>query len=164
MFQLLLESFEGIRTIRSHSGEPYVQRHFETRLNEITTKSMRVVRYLGALIGGTRLLISGLMVTGCLTAVAWATSKGRMTVQDILVYPFFIGMFYEAAQGLAGKAYDWNRFLVQGGRLAELLYGETGREGLSLVAREGIDPRRVARLSVSNLLIGPGRGNPFLPL
>jgi len=121
VFQFLLESFEGLRTIRSHSVEPFIERRLENKLNEITRKSLRVMRYLGAVMGGTE-LTGQLLATVSLTAVAWALAKGQLTVEQVLVYPFFLGLFYGAAQSLTASIYQWNRFFIEGGRLGEILF------------------------------------------
>lgn len=127
VFQHLLESLEGVRTIRSHRIEPFLERRFEAKLGEITTKSLKVIRFYGCLLGSNE-AIAQLMITACLTGVAWSLTRGKLTLQEVLVYPFFIGMFYTAAQSLAGAAYDWNRFFTEGGRLAELLQGAIDRD------------------------------------
>ena len=41
-----------------------------------------------------------------------------------MVYPFFINVFLFNAKELAAATYDWNRFFVEGGRLASILYDE----------------------------------------
>jgi ABC-type multidrug transport system fused ATPase/permease subunit len=152
IFQLLIESLEGIRTIRSHSGEPYVRGRFDAKLDRITTKSFRVVRLLGLFLGGTD-FAGELMVTACLSAVAWSLAGGGMTLDQALFYPFFIGMFYGAASGLAHAAYDWNRFFIEGGRLSEMLNGH----GSTPLTEPGqIVQARTGRLQVEGLIIGHG--------
>lgn len=121
VFQFLLESFEGLRTIRSHAVEPFIERKLEERLNEITRKSLRIMRYLGAILGATE-LTGQLLATLSLTAVAWSLSRGQLTVEQVLVYPFFLGLFYGAAQSLTASIYQWNRFFIEGGRLGEILF------------------------------------------
>ena len=121
VFQMLLESLEGLRTIRSHAVEPFVQRRFESKLSQITRNNMRAVRVLGVVMGGTE-LISQVLITACLTAGAWALSQDHLSVGQILIYPFFLGLFYSSAQALASSAYDWNRFFIEGGRIGEILY------------------------------------------
>ncbi len=153
VFQALIENLDGMRTIRSHAVEPFVQRRFEKRLAEITQKSLHVVRYLGALMGGTEL--SGqLMVTACLTVVAYAFAHRQLTLEEVLVYPFFIGLFYGSAQSLASSAYDWNRYFIEGGRLGEILY-DTRSIGpvLDSSARNSIIAESVS-LSVSKMQVG----------
>lgn len=117
IFQMLIESFEGMRTIRSHGAEPFVLRRFRNGLLEITSKSMQVVRYLGLLIGSTE-FVGQLLVTLCLSWATWGLAKSEITLEQALIYPFFIGLFYGAVQRLASSAYEWNRFLIEAGRLA----------------------------------------------
>lgn len=133
IFQMLIESFEGIRTIRSQRAEPFVLRRFQNGLSEITLKSMRVVRYLGALIGGTE-FIGQILVTLCLTAAAWSLTRSEITLQQALTYPFFIGLFYAAVQRLASSAYEWNRFFIEAGRLGAFLFQNSGRVDSALVS------------------------------
>ena len=121
VFQLLIETLEGIRTIRSHSAEAYVQRRFETKQSELVEKSKQAIRYLGRLSGGNE-LATQLMVTICLCVVGWALTRETITIHQALVFPFFINVFYGAAQGLASGTYDWNRFFIEGGRLAEVIF------------------------------------------
>ncbi|MBI4403778.1 MAG: ABC transporter ATP-binding protein [Deltaproteobacteria bacterium] len=149
VFQMLIESLEGLRTIRTHRAESYIERRFERKLGEITTKSMKVVRSLGSLMGGTE-LGSQLMIVGCLTAAAYALSNGQLTVEQILIYPFFLGLFYHSAQSLAASTYDWNRFFVEGARLGELLYKENS------VINDGNShsPEQMIALSSKGLEIG----------
>lgn len=124
VFQLLIESFEGMRTIRSQRAESHVLRRFQERLSEISRKSIQVVRYLGVLIGGSE-FAGQILVTLCLTAATWGLTRSRITLEQALTYPFFIGLFYNAVQRLASSAYDWNRFNVEGGRLGEFLFHES---------------------------------------
>jgi len=121
VFHFLLESLEGLRTIRSHAIEPFVERRFENSLAEISGKSLRVARYLGAVAGGTE-LFGQVLITGALTLVAWSLSQGQLTLEQVFIYPFFLGLFCSAAGALAHSAYDWNRFFIEGGRLGEILY------------------------------------------
>lgn len=120
--QRLIESLEGVRTIRAQSAEAEVEGRFEERLDEIRAKSMRMVRTLGALLGANE-LIGQVLITACLTAVGWALGQGRLGAADMLAYPFFLGMFCASVQRLTGAAYTWNRFLAEGGRLGQLLHG-----------------------------------------
>ena len=121
IFQMLLESLEGLRTIRSQGVEPYVQRRFENKLTQITRNNLQAVRYLGVVVGGTEFL-SQALITLCLTALAWGLTRGQLSVGQILIYPFFLGLFYSSAQALASSAYEWNRFFIEGGRIGEILY------------------------------------------
>ena len=151
IFHELIENLEGIRTIRSQKVEAYVQRRFDLKLNEITHKSMSVVKKLGFLLGSNSLL-SQAMITLCLCAAAWGMTQGTLTLKEILFYPFFIGMFYGAAQGLAAATYDWNRFFNEGGRLGEILFGfyvpvDTAEWDLPV--------SKVNKLEVNSLCFGP---------
>ncbi len=154
IFQMLIESFEGVRTIRSHRAEPFVLRRFQNRLLDITSKSMQVVRYLGALIGGTE-FVGQILITLCLTSVALALTRNEITLQQALTYPFFIGLFYGAVQRLASGAYEWNRFLIEAGRLGSFLFHDTDQvSGLVVFNSEA----SVQKLKVSATRVGYLKG------
>jgi ABC-type transport system involved in cytochrome bd biosynthesis fused ATPase/permease subunit len=69
-------------------------------------------------------------------------------------------MFYGSAEALAHSAYDWNRFFVEGGRVAELLHGLFGEAPQdALVVRSAFPSESVAkadRLEVRQLAVGHG--------
>ncbi|MBI4405307.1 MAG: ABC transporter ATP-binding protein [Deltaproteobacteria bacterium] len=152
VFQLLIENLEGLRTVRSHNAEPYFERRFEGKLQLVTSKSLGVVRSLGILLGGNE-FFGHVAVVLCLVLATVALGDGRLTLNEILIYPFFIGLFYGSAQNLAHAAYNWNRFFNEGGRLAEMLYRhghEAGRQSrFSLVESVGID-----EISLNNWIVG----------
>ncbi len=161
VYQLLIESLEGVRTIRSQGAQPHIQRRFDGNLAQISGKSLTLIRFVGILRGSNE-LVGQLMVTVCLSAVAWTMSRGGLSVQQFLVYPFFIGMFYNSAQTLAGASYDWNRFFAEGGRLAEILFGEPQRAAsLREVSRETTEP---SQLSVTSLAVGYKGLSPIGPI
>lgn len=151
IFQMLIESFEGIRTVRSHSAERYIERRFDINLGEITSKSLRVVRMLGAVIGGTS-FASQLMITFCLVGATFALTGSTLTLEEILVYPFFLGLFYSSAQSLAASSYDWNRYFNEAGRLAELLAIEQWNPSIHRHTCHGL--QNINSLWVKDLVIG----------
>ena len=163
VFQRLIETVEGIRTIRSHAVEPYVQRRFEEKLHELTSKSLRVVRTLGGLLGGNE-FATQLMVTGCLTVVAWALAAKAMTVNQVLVYPFFISLFYQSALALANATYDWNRFFIEGGRLGELLYDQCFVDERVALRPELTHLQACSQLRIESLKYGQDQGLNLGPL
>lgn len=161
VFQLLIESLEGIRTIRAHGAERQVERRFEARLVEINARSMRAVRVLGALIGSNEFLGQA-FITGCLTLAAWKLSAGELTVGEVLVYPFFLGIFYGNVQGLAGAAYAWNRFLIEGDRFGDLLYGY--EQGTVVRNSSALELSRSTRITVTDLTFGHAGRRPLGPV
>ena len=162
VFQMLIESFEGLRTIRSQAAEPYMQRRFNARLIEITSKSMHVVKVMGALIGGTG-SATQLMITGCLVVLTWALAQGRLSFDQVLIYPFFLGLFYSSVQGLASTAYDWNRYFIEGGRLANMLLGD--ESSLKRSAPHAMpDVSASQTLEIREVLIGYGSRSLTKPL
>lgn len=160
VFQLLAESLESIRTIRSHQVETFVARRFDERLSAMTSKSFKMVRRLGLLLGATE-FVGQILIAACLCLAVWALTIGQLSMQGILIYPFFLGLFYRSAKGLASAAYDWNRFCVEGGRLAPLLLDEdssTFEEGPS------IPTKRVATLELVRLCVGHPNGQIMGPV
>ncbi len=127
VFQSMIETFEGLRTIRSFGGEKFTSTRIDKQLKKIFTAGMRITRSM-ALVMGSNELISQLVITAILTLIAYQIKGETMTARDALVYPFFINLFLGAAKSLVISAYDWNRFFVEGGRLASLLYDEENKE------------------------------------
>ncbi|MEM1296494.1 MAG: ABC transporter ATP-binding protein [Verrucomicrobiota bacterium] len=121
IFQFLIESFEGLRTIRSYRAESLIVERLNHGLRGLYTVSMRIIRRMGALMGVNE-LGSQIVITGCLSLLAWSLTKGTLTATEVLVYPFYLTLFLNAAKSLVASAYDWNRFFVEGGRLAQICY------------------------------------------
>ena len=120
VFQDLMENYEGLRTIRSAGAESTVLIRFTNRLESVRRAGMRVIRSMAGLMGVNE-LASQLVITAILSILGWSIKQGSLTVADVLVYPFFLNVFLGNARSLAASAYEWNRFFVEGGRLAELL-------------------------------------------
>ncbi len=127
VFQSMIETFEGLRTIRSFGGEKFTFSRIEMQLKQIFAAGMKITKSM-AVVMGVNELVSQLVVTGILTLVAFQIKGDAITAEDALVYPFFINLFLGAAKGLVVSAYDWNRFFIEGGRLASLLYDEENKE------------------------------------
>jgi len=149
-FQLLRESLQGIRTIRSHSVEAYVERRLEARLKEGTSTRLRVVRRLGVLPGSNDLL-SLVFLAGCLGVVFVSLSSAQVSLDAALLYPFFIGMFHGSAQGLVASVFEWNRYFVEGGRVAELLYQSAGSLGYAPL--QAMDFSKVRTLELRGVVV-----------
>ena len=151
IFQVMIESMEGIRTIRSHQCESYVQRRFQERLDEAYVKTMRVARGIGWLAGATD-LTTKLLVTACLCGAAWLYAAGKLTLHQAFIFPFFTGIFYDAVAKLADGIYDWNRFFSQAGRVAELL--EEGPSPELTPESEPPSPSLIAALEIEGMTLG----------
>ncbi|MEM9018856.1 MAG: ABC transporter ATP-binding protein, partial [Verrucomicrobiota bacterium] len=123
VFQTMIETFEGLRTIRSYGGEESTLKRLNVRLKELFKAGMSITKSM-ALLMGVNELVGQIVVTGLLTLVAYQVRGEHLTAIDALVYPFFINLFLGAAKGLVSSAFDWNRFFIEGGRLASLLYDE----------------------------------------
>lgn len=122
IFQSLMENYEGLRTIRSSGGEAQSLARLEQCLQRLYSAGMRIIRTMAALMGLNE-FASQIVVTVVLTAVAIALGDGRVSAEAILVYPFFINVFLSNVRDLAAATFDWNRFFIEGGRLARVLYG-----------------------------------------
>lgn len=127
VFQSMIETFEGLRTIRSYGGEKFTGRKLDKQLKELFQTGMNITKSMALLIGVTE-FVGQLVVTGLLTLVAFQIVGKSLTAEDALVYPFYLTLFLGAAKGLVGSAYDWNRFFIEGGRLATLLYDDDNKE------------------------------------
>lgn len=127
VFQSMIETFEGLRTIRSYGGEKFTGRKLDKQLKELFQTGMSITKSMALLIGVTE-FVGQLVVTGLLTLVAFQIVGKSLTAEDALVYPFYLTLFLGAAKGLVGSAYDWNRFFIEGGRLATLLYDDDNKE------------------------------------
>ncbi len=123
MAQMLLESVEGARSIRSQGAGPFIQRKFEGKLSEVRSRRLRVARSLGGLWGGNQ-LAGHVFILICLVAITFALRKGELTLMEALVYPFFVGLFYEAVHKLLLSRIEWNQFRSEANRLSEILYAE----------------------------------------
>lgn len=126
IFQTIIESFEGIRTIRSYGAESSVGGRLDGQLQTLKRVGMRIIKIMSGLMGLNE-MASQLVITLILSLVAYRLSGDTLTVEQVLVYPFYINLFLNAAKSLVAAAYDWNRFFIEGGRLATILYDETGK-------------------------------------
>lgn len=127
IFQSMIETFEGLRTIRSYGGENFTFRRIEAQLKDLFAAGMKITKSM-ALLMGVNEFVGQVIITGVLTLVAYQVRGGDLTAKDALIYPFYIGLFLGAAKSLVGSAYDWNRFFIEGGRLASLLYDDSKKE------------------------------------
>lgn len=127
VFQSMIETFEGLRTIRSFGSERFIFSRIDRQLKNLYEAGMKITKSMAGLMG-TNELVGQLVITGVLTLVAYQVRGDELTAEDALVYPFYIGLFLGAAKSLVGAAYDWNRFFIEGGRLASLLYDDEKKE------------------------------------
>lgn len=154
IFQSLIESFEGIRTIRSYRGEGLVADKLKANLQVLYQVSMRIIRRMGGLMGSNE-LASQIVITAVLTLISFSLVEGNLTASDVLIYPFYITLFLNAAKGLVNGAYEWNRFFIEGGRLAEICYDEEAH--LPPPPQLDFDLSTVTQMEVSGLAVSyPG--------
>ncbi|MDF1816333.1 MAG: ABC transporter ATP-binding protein, partial [Verrucomicrobiales bacterium] len=126
IFQTIIESFEGLRTIRSFGGEESIRHNLNQQLQNLKAAGMRIIKIMSGLMGLNE-MISQIVITLILTLVAFRITGDSLTVTDALVYPFFINIFLNAAKTLVAAAFDWNRFFIEGGRLASVIYDSSGK-------------------------------------
>jgi ABC-type multidrug transport system fused ATPase/permease subunit len=120
VLQGLLEGYEGTATVRSLGLEAVVAERFRRLIDVISRRGFRLARTT-SLVGGGNGFTTGILAAGCLGVVAWRLGQGTLTVAEALLYPFYIGMFYSAALSVVGMVGAWNRFLVDGARIAAFL-------------------------------------------
>lgn len=163
VFQSMIETFEGLRTIRSYGGEKFTQRKLNRQLSELFTAGMSITKSMALLIGVTE-FVGQLVVTGLLTLVAFEVIGKTLSAEDALVYPFYLTLFLGAAKGLVGSAYDWNRFFIEGGRLASLLYDEDNKELDRTEAFGDFEDQitEVERFTANDVVIGYGDNAPVI--
>lgn len=160
LFQLLIENFEGIRTIRNRGAEKFTKSSFGKKIDEIVSKGLRMIRSLGSLMSVSE-FYAQLIVTGILCLLIYLLRDGKLTVAETLIYPFYIGIFFDSAKGIVSAGYAWNRFIADGGRLAQMLFDEdSGKkffESKSLVLTSD-QINSLSRIHLSSLEIGhPGK-------
>jgi len=158
VFQSLMENYEGLRTVRSSGGESQNLARLDRTLDRIFAAGMRIMRRMAALMGLNE-FASQLVVTIALTVVAMALHGGEMTVESVLVYPFFINVFLSNARDLAAAAFDWNRFFIEGGRLASVLYGDGQLDEIDAGDEQKVDGDQ---LVVRGLVVGYGEAEPVI--
>jgi len=121
VYQQLLENFEGLRTIRSFSGESMVQNNFSEKLGIINQKSLHTMRRFASLIGANELFIL-LGMTSVLALVLYKLKEQTLNFDDALVYPFYMGIFFSSVASFYRSNFDWSMFFTKGSRLANLIY------------------------------------------
>ena len=121
IFQTMIEGFEGLRTIRSYGSENFFREVLASKLLHLKRVGMRIIKTMSALMGLNE-VAAQLVITLIVTLVAYRVAGSRLTALDALVYPFYINLFLNSAKQLVAASYSWNRFFVEGGRLAGLLY------------------------------------------
>ncbi len=119
VFQGLLESFEGLRSIRSYKAEGFVLQIFQSRVHSIIDKGLSMIRIVGTLVGTNSFLVN-LLTTGILTLVAIKLRGNQILLSDVFLYPFYIGMFYASVFALVRGVFDWNDFFVHARRLQDV--------------------------------------------
>lgn len=120
IFQDMLQSFEGVRTIRTHGAADAHLSGIDSRIQRMAGKSVRVVSLAG-LFDGANTLSYQAMIAGCLAFAAWRVALGRMDFNTALTFPFYLGFFYSSAESLASAITEWHRFFVDSYRLARFL-------------------------------------------
>jgi ABC-type multidrug transport system fused ATPase/permease subunit len=162
IFQQMIESFEGLKTIRSYGGESSTARKVEGGLSKLFDSGLHIIRRMGALMGVNE-LASQLVITLVLSIAAMAVRGNQLTATEVLVFPFYINMFLNATKTLVASTYEWNRYFIEGGRLAGVFYDENSHipDPESLFGDVGsIDEFR--SLDVKDLTVGYGEAPPVI--
>ncbi len=163
LFQSMIETFEGLRTIRSYGGEKFTYERIDGQLKNLFTAGMSITKSMALLMGVTE-FVSQVVVTGILTIIAYQVRGNALTAEDALVYPFYINLFLGSAKSLLGSAYDWNRFFIEGGRLASLLYDDSKKEDDRTKIFGDFETKvpQVAALHASGVSIAYGDADPVI--
>ncbi len=163
VFQSMIETFEGLRTIRSYGSETFIFSRIDRQLKSLYDAGMRITRSMAGLMG-TNELVGQIVITGVLTLVAYQVRGDELTAEDALVYPFYIGLFLGAAKSLVGAAYDWNRFFIEGGRLASLLYDDDKKERIRSEVFGDFETKssEVRQILASSITIAYGNDAPVI--
>jgi len=163
VFQSMIETFEGLRTIRSFGAESFTMRRIGVLLDELFATGMRIIKSMSLLMGMNE-LGSQLVITAVLTLAAYRIHGGELTAAQALVYPFYINMFLGSANMLASSSYEWNRFFQEGGRLAMLLYDSSKQieEEPAEIAELRTDLKSIEALSVKDLSVAYGDDPPVI--
>jgi len=163
VFQSMIETFEGLRTIRTYGGESFTVARLDRQLGGLYAAGMRITKSMAALMG-TNELVGQLVITGVLTLVAYRVRGAELTAEDALVYPFYISLFLGSAKSLVASAYDWNRFFIEGGRLASLLYDDSSKEADRAASFGDFDRvvGRVVRFAADGVTIAYGDHPPVV--
>lgn len=119
--QQVIEGYEGRRTLRSFGAEKFFRKQFDEKVDAVRTIGLRAGRTYATGIATGHGLSQCLMVL-CLGWYTVLFANGTITREDALVYPFFLGLFYSAVQTLSSSVYRWNRFFVEGARVAALIF------------------------------------------
>lgn len=163
VFQSMIETFEGLRTIRTYGSGAFSLARLDRQLSGLYQAGMRITKSMAALMGANE-VVGQLVITGVLTLVAYRVRGEALTAEDALVYPFYITLFLGSAKSLVASAYDWNRFFIEGGRLAALLYDDStkeadGEERFGGFVREA---DRVVRFAARGVTIAYGDAPPVV--
>lgn len=163
IFQSMIETFEGLRTIRSYGAEGFTNGRIGSQLKSLFDAGMRIIKSMAGLMGMNQ-LASQIIVTAVLTLVAYRIRGGELTAEEALTYPFYLSMFLGAAGMLVASAYDWNRFFIEGGRLASLLYDDSIKETHRTKAFGDFETKvsQVDKMKASDLVIAYGDSPPTI--
>ncbi len=148
IYQQLLESFEGLRTIRSFGGQDSVQQNFSEKIRVINKKCISTMTQFSYLIGGNEWIIL-LGTTSILSLIIYNLNNKTLSLDDAMIYPFYLGIFFSSVASFYRSYFDWTTFFTRGAKLAHLIYGfrDASEQEQALVSPH-IDS---SRLSFSNI-------------
>lgn len=159
VIQSLLQSVEGIKTVRSYGAERDQVQRFGAKLAEVEKKGRRVARTFGVLLGSNDAATQAL-TTLSLTFIMVTLAKDEMTLAAALAYPFYLNLFYSSAESLASAALDWNEFFISGGRFAEIAHM---RGAAGFIAESADEPamKSAERVELSKITYGFNSARPL---
>lgn len=157
LVQSLLQSLEGIKTVRSYGAEADQTARFSQQLITVERKGLRVARAFGMLLGSND-AATQILTTLSLTFIMLMLSKGELSLAAALAYPFYLSLFYSSAETLAGATLDWTEFFVSGGRFAAITREE------SAPAHTGVDAtliQNAVRVTLKKISFGFSEDDPL---
>ena len=162
--QTLLESFEGLKTIRSYRTQADEKHRFDEKLKLVESKGLRVAKVFGGLLGSNDIVIQMLTAIS-LTFVMYSLKGSQLTLEAAFIYPFYLGMFYRAAEALSAATIDWSSFFVEGGRLAKLLKKNENDHSENLPEsshyQNELGNQSISKLEISGLSYGYNKEEPL---
>ena len=149
LFDFLVESLKGVRTLRSHRAEPFIERKFESKLRLAAMPRARVPMALTAKtslalpLGFVLLVLSG-------TEVSFSFCKSQSLASQIC-YPILLALFFRASLTMASLFRDWRLFLERAFRLETIL---AERESVTLLPASIL--KTAGKIVCQNIVIEQG--------
>lgn len=111
--ELLLESLDGLRTIRSHGMEPYVQRRFDLKQAEASSHSLDTVKSVASGMGFIEFLTFTAIVT--FFGVALSTTRPGFLPVNLVLMVFSSGVIFSSVCRLSQLFLETKHALTHNG-------------------------------------------------